>query len=430
MLLLLGISTGCIFRQPTDLVDHRLLQAETEITMGHFSSAAEILQALITNSPNDPTPALALTDCYLAWGKPQAGLAALEEAARRGASPDEIADRRLALLQAAGAWSELRHEATLQLKTRPADITALSAMVEASLQLGDCESARDAAARLAQAAPTRSANRILAVLEGNLELVREHAPDLLQADEICEPHCKLLVGYRLVEQEAWGLAHCVLQQAVRTEPVSAEAHAWLGESLERLGHSQQALAHFQQATQLAPASPLSWLLLGKYHMTHHDLDAAEDALGRARELDPGNPALYLAIAELCASRGQYAEMTAWNRKAVSLVPDDPDLWQAVARMYLTRMLIEDPMAMEAARRAVSLAPDAAESHALLGWAYLLRSEPQSALLELQKAVDLGPASGEAHYLLSQALRQMGKVSAAKEEEIRAADLGYPTPGSP
>ena len=430
MLLLLGITTGCMSRQPTSPVDHRLLQAKTEIAAGHFSSAAEILQAFMVSNPNDPTPALALTDCYLAWGKPQAGLAALEEAAHRGSPADEIADRRLALLRAAGAWTELRREAALQLQASPDSTTALSAMVEAALQLGDCGSAQDAAAQLTSVAPTRSANRILAVLEGNLELVREHAPDLLQADEICEPHCKLLVGYRLVEQEAWGLAHCVLQQAVRTEPVSAEAHAWLGESLERLGHSQQALAHFQQATQLAPASPLSWLLLGKYHMTHHDLDAAEDALGRARELDPGNPAVYLATAELCASRGQYADMTTWNRKAVSLAPDDPGLWQAVARMYLTRMLIEDTLAVEAAHRAVMLAPDDAESHVLLGWAHLLRSEPQEALVELQKAVDLDPGSGEAHYLLSQALRQMGEESAAREEQIRAADLGYATPGSP
>lgn len=428
-LTLLGIIAGCSVLHPATLVDDELEHARAELAAKRFSSAEATLRALMVSNPDNPEPALALADCYLVWGKPEMGLSALEEASRRGAPTDEVAERRLSLLLAAGAWEELQREAEHQLQKTPTSTAALSALVEAALHQGDCASARRVAAQLARVTTADSAKRTLAVLEVDLEQIRRDAPDLLGSTETCEPHCALRVGYRLVEQEAWDLALCVLEEAIRTEPASAEAHAWLGETLERLGHSQEAVAHLQQAIQLAPTSPLGWLLLAKFHMTHGNLAAAEVTLGRSRELAPNNPAVYLATAELRATQGRYAEMSSWARKATSLASDDPYLWQSVARLYLARMLIEDPMAMEAAKRATSLAPDAAESHLLLGWAYLLRNEPQKALPELQEAVNRAPMSGEAHYLLAQALRQLGHTSTARDEEVRAADLGYPVPGS-
>jgi Flp pilus assembly protein TadD, contains TPR repeats len=104
-----------------------------------------------------------------------------------------------------------------------------------------------------------------------------------------------------------------------------------------------------------------------------------------------------------------------------LAPEDPDVWDAVARFYLERFP-GDARGVTAARARVRLAPDSAGAHALMGRALLFAEDYAGAEEALQKALELAPDLAVAHYDLGRLYLLRGQREAARAEFIRALDL--------
>ena len=236
--------------------------------------------------------------------------------------------------------------------------------------------------------------------------------------------CDAEIGHALLRAGDWGLAACVLTRAVEAHPASAEIHAWSGESLSHLGEATIAREHLERAADLAPDQAQPWLLLGMHDLQQGWLDLAKNELLRAQRLDPNNPAPCLTLAELKAQQGKYDEVNLWVEAALARAPTDADLWKAAARFYLERSLRQPPYPLAAAEGAVTLAPDDAEAHLLLGWARFERDELAAAMDELHTAVELAPDLGHAYYLRGQVHQALGNAEAAQADLTRAADLGY------
>lgn len=376
------------------------------VATGAYTAAEAALQEALAASAAEPEPALALADLYLAWDKPNLGLQILDEAVARGAPSAAIQDRELRLLVAKGAWAEVVALAERRLEHEPHDVTALQALLRAQLAQTACDAAAERAERLRAIDPAA-----LDALTAQALLAKEDISDLS-------------LGLRLIRNDRWGLAACVLQRAVRAAPEDAEAHVWLGEALSRLGQAEAAERHFRRALDLAPDSALAWLLLGKHDLSTEDHDSARVALLNAQRLDPLNPAPCLAIAELKAKMGAYDEVDTWLDAALVRGYDDPEVWKAVARFRLSRNLGID-RALKAAQGAVELAPEDAEALGLVAWAQLFQQEPLLALQTLEEALALDPGMAELHYRQAQALQATGALSEAQAAFTTAADLGYP-----
>ena len=422
---------------------------------GAYSAAEEAYREAMLAAPESPEPALALADLYLAWSRPEWGLTVLAEATERGAQPDEVDRRQLALLSAVGRWEEARVLAEALLAANPASLDGLASLPEIHLQQHDCAGAVAAAgqhldAYQAAASPPPAATlpdsvaeslRIWAVLsrggdEEQLDaLARQHLdPELAAALQLQTPERDLVVGLRLIRAGRWALAACVLTRAVEAEqakPMSpdhaGQAHTWLGEALSRVGRTSEGERHLRLAIELDPESALAWLLLGQHYMSRDALERARPALLNAQRLDPMNPIPCLAVADLKAAMGRYDEVNTWVNAARVRAPGDPGIAKAAARFYLSRWLGNGSEAMDAAQTAVRLDPHDAEAHMLVGWALLNEERFAAAHEALAEAIALDPALAEAYHWQAVAFDRTGAGAEATAARVRAADLGYPDP---
>jgi len=424
LLLWIGVFAACTGTEATYLYQ----QAEAHIAAGEYTAAEALYQSARQAYPDDPLPAYRMAQLYQQWGRPEAGLRALETAIRNGMPAEESQELRLRLLAQTGAWDQVVAEA----ETMPPDANTLDLLTHAHLQRYECDAAHQSAARwheLTSEEQEKQATRILGVLADDPTRICKVDEALCITIIACTEDadvgaCDAAIGHALLRAGDWGLAACVLTRAVEAHPASAEVHAWLGESLNRLGETTAAREHLERAVELAPESAQPWLLLGMYDFQQGNLDVAKSELLRAQRLDPKNPAPCLTLAELKAQQGKYDEVNLWVEAALTRAPTDADLWKAAARLYLQRSLRQPPYPLAAAEGAVTLAPDDAEAHLLLGWARFERDELAAALDELHTAVELAPDLGHAYYVRGQVREALGNTEAAQADFTRAANLGY------
>lgn len=412
-----------------DITAEYLQAAADHIAAGEYTAAETAYREAIQASPDNPLPIVELARLYLLWQRPQAGLSALDEALRCGASAQEHAILRLELLAIARNWSQVTIEATDRLRAYPDDGKALGLLTEAYLQDYQCSAATTIAQRWYEIAPDdRDAALTWSLLASDTLLLCETDARLretalcAQTGDSANPDMELAAA--LIRNGNWPLAACVLTHAAAHSTATAETHAWLGEALTRVGRPAEAKEHLIAATALAPEAPLGWLLLGTHYLDQQETDAARESLLRARALDPHNPAPYLALAEATAQAGRYDEVEVWIAAALDNAPTDADIAKAAARFYLERHLIHAEYPFRAIRSAIQLAPDDGEAQMLLGQFRLMTGDNAGALIALDAAVNLNPALGQAHYLRGLALQAMGRNNDAQPAFVRAADLGY------
>ncbi|HOT90064.1 MAG TPA: tetratricopeptide repeat protein [Anaerolineae bacterium] len=396
--------------------------AAQHVTAGEYTAAVSLYRQALQAAPDDPRPALELARLYYTWKRPQSGLIALDEATRRNASTEETAPLRLALLALDGDWPRVTTEAEARLAAVPDDVTALEWLTRAQLQQYECAAAATTARHWYTVAPdNRDARIILGALEDDAVSLCEAEARFCTLPQV---EGTVQLGSLLVHDGNWSLAACVLTRAVAANDASAEAHAWLGEALTRIGRPEEGRPHLVKAITLAPQSPLPWLLLGLHDLGQQRTDTAAQALQHARSLDPTNPLIYLSMAEVKAQSGDYDEVDAWIAAALNTAPKDADIAKAAARFYLERHLIQNEYPIRPIQSAIQIAPQDGEAYMLLGWYRLMTNDWNGARAALDEAIKLAPDLGQAHYLRGLALQATGDAEAARQAITRAADLGY------
>jgi len=416
-LCLLLLLTSCAPSAPA--LKQTLDAAATLVASGEYTAAEQRYQQALSDFPTASQPALELAQLYHVWQRPEESLAALQQAQQRGAPEATTQPLIINALAQNQAWEDVQTEAQGWLTRAPEDTEILARLTQAQLEIGDCAAATESALRWQQTTTNTAAILTWSMLTG-ADAICQYRNDLC----LCSDNCALHRGYISLRKGDWAMAACLLEQAVAATPNSADAHAWLAEALARTDRPQPAAQHFEQATQLAPDAPLAWLLWGTHQLNWGDAEAARKSLLRAQSLDPANPAPCLAMAEVKAYTGHYDEIGIWTTAALERAPWDSDVWQAVARLYLERRLIQGRFPMQIAKQAVDLAPTDAAAQMLVGWAYLNQGDATHALFELDGAIHLDATLAQAHHLRGRALQATGEITAAQAAFIRAADLGY------
>ncbi len=126
-----------------------------------------------------------------------------------------------------------------------------------------------------------------------------------------------------------------------------------------------------------------------------------------------------ALATILIHRGRFAEAGQMAARFVQAAPEDYRGWYFAAAAKEGQDL---PGVEADARHSISLRPQFAAAHALLGKWLLKHERPTEAAAALEEAARLRPDLVQAHLHLAQAYRRLGRQAAATREFNIVSDL--------
>ncbi|MGH9511281.1 MAG: tetratricopeptide repeat protein [Terriglobales bacterium] len=128
---------------------------------------------------------------------------------------------------------------------------------------------------------------------------------------------------------------------------------------------------------------------------------------------PDTPFLHYAYGDALASVSSYNEAQIQLKEETELNPTSELAYTRLATIALTLHRAAD--ALEVSRKAVTLAPESAEAHYVLGRAFLEEGDAAGAIRELEAASGLAPNSPKVHFSLARAYAQANRAADADRE---------------
>jgi tetratricopeptide (TPR) repeat protein len=129
--------------------------------------------------------------------------------------------------------------------------------------------------------------------------------------------------------------------------------------------------------------------------------------------NPSRPGIHNAYGWALLSVSRYDEAEAQFRAEAAIAPQDPTALVGLASTALKSHRV--PVAIEAAKHAVALAPRSGRAHEIYGRALLQSGDTNQAVAELEKAVDLAIDLPEAHFSLARAYAAANRPADAERE---------------
>ena len=161
-----------------------------------------------------------------------------------------------------------------------------------------------------------------------------------------------------------------------------------------------------------------WLHLAHARWAAGERSAARDAAALAVGAAPGEPALVLTLAHFDLNLGDSRRAGEGFRDALVLDPTLAAAWSGVAEVAFLAGSVAT--AIEAAGRAVALAPGQARPQLRLGQFLIATGgDPVAAEAALRTAIEAGEASAHAHLALAEALLRQGRMADALAEAVLA-----------
>ncbi|MBW1772609.1 MAG: tetratricopeptide repeat protein [Deltaproteobacteria bacterium] len=244
-----------------------------------------------------------------------------------------------------------------------------------------------------------------------------------------DPHALLGLARIAVKHSQWKIARTRLQEAVRLNPEFGNAHRLLAAVYEHDGNEEKmrdSLGRASKCTRFRPAAD-PWvedlnarcydvdqlLVLGSKAIAKLDIEKASRFFGRAKELDPENPQVHMALGRLYFMVGQREQARVFFEKAIDLDPKSDE-----AYFQLGVILRREGKLKEAKQMfllALDFHPDNPNVHNNLGVTLLELRKFREAVEALNKALEIYPEHINARYNLGLALWSLGKTEPAVQE---------------
>ena len=267
----------------------------------------------------------------------------------------------------------------------------------------------------------------------------------------CQPAPDALAGARrLIDANAFAQAEQNLQNYVKANPSSADAHFLLGFVLFREQKSRESLAEFtsgakyrrpksdelkavagdyvllgdyadadkwfSEVTRENPADADAWYLLGRTEYSESRYQQAVSSFEHALELRPryveaeNNMGLsWRELGEMDKARAAFQSAVDWQGEH----PADAQPFLNLGTLFADQDKPEE--ALSYLTRAASLAPDNPKIHDELAHVYEAQNNLAKAQSELEKAIALAPNASELHYKLGRVYRREGMRNEAQRE---------------
>jgi tetratricopeptide (TPR) repeat protein len=403
-----------------------------------YTAAADHYLQARERQPHSPVILLRLCDIALRRARPVESAAYADQAERAGADPAGVAECRARAADAQGRAQESAVQWAAVAAARPGDREPRRRWLEALIAAHDWPAAIATTQALHGAHPNDpaaafylgalvaiddpiGARAILLGADTNRSTALIAALD--DSNGLADrTYRAVALGRALLAQDQTHLAWRAFVDATSSNPNYADAFAYLGATYAELGDAALASAHLDRALELDPQSAIGLYLRGVYLSKQSKWLEARGDLESAARLAPGNASIPVALARVLAELREYTPAEAQLVRAATLEPDNPEWQLALAEWHVGRLIRVAEKGLQAARRAVDLAPQSAEAHDWLGWGLHLSGDAAGGEAELRTALRLNPEFARARLHLGNLLVDVHRVEEGRTELQRAVDL--------
>jgi tetratricopeptide (TPR) repeat protein len=343
---------------------------------GNNQTAQTYLEHVNESGNLSSTGLIALGDADQSADDPLSAIQHWEEALEAGGAPDELHSRLAETYrQMDDLDNAIQHQSEL-VKINPTNAAS-------NYTLGLMLAASQPESALAYLT-------LAAELDPKLSEFTSEVTQNIRSARIRDDQAHLLVssGQALASIEEWDLAVIALSRATEINPEHADAWAYLGEALQKMG--QEGSDQLERALIIDPNSLAANILMGLYWQREERYDLALIYLHTAAQLDDHNPALQAEIGNTLGLLGNLSAAESHYHRAVELSPRDPVYWQALANFYIKYETKLSDEGLSAARQAVILDQSDPTSLDMLGQIYLLMDSPYIARRFIQRALAIDP----------------------------------------
>jgi tetratricopeptide (TPR) repeat protein len=209
---------------------------------------------------------------------------------------------------------------------------------------------------------------------------------------------------------------------------SPELYVADAENFVSQGKYSQAIQVYQQVIRVDPRTPSYYLALSRLYIYSGDYADAITYASDVLLLNPNNDQAYMLLAWAQALAGSYTEADASITQAQKLNPTSPQIFAIQALVLAeenqggTGQLNTLQKAIDASHTAVTMAPDALETHWARGRVLEITSNYTDAVTEYTAAIAINSNIAELHMALGRVYRALEENNQAIEEFSRANAL--------
>lgn len=252
---------------------------------------------------------------------------------------------------------------------------------------------------------------------GSLVALKQYAGALAPldaADRVVPPgpNSKYQRGRALEGLERWREASDAYLSIPDNADVYPEALRRAANTLTAAKEYERAAEIWGRAAELHPSDPAIWLYAANSAAVVGNVDETLRRFDRALALDPGNVSVWMVKAGLHHDRRQWNEAERALQAVVALDPSHAEAWERLAGVYEVQGRMDE--ALEAHRTAVRHDPAMVQAHVGAGYIERDRGHDEQAYQDFRRATELDPQIPEAWLNAGRAAGRMGRHSEAVE----------------
>lgn len=254
---------------------------------------------------------------------------------------------------------------------------------------------------------------------GATDQARQELTSLVQVLEFRAAALNNLGGISRYEKN-YELAVEQFSMALQYNPRSLSAEYNLATTKMDMEHFRQAAAGYRRLTSRLPKFTQFYLDEGLALLRAQDPILAAVALNRARDLDPHNPAIVLALGLTNQNLGLDRQASSLLSQALEQNPKDQRIHVLLANSLLRTG--DTNRAAVVLEQAFALSPRTAEEHFHQGLKLFLCDRPILASKHFLKSMSMGKKDAELFFALGQSLLQANEIQAAIESLSAASRM--------
>ncbi len=220
----------------------------------------------------------------------------------------------------------------------------------------------------------------------------------------------IYLGQELSTLAEWEAAASAFDKAVQIAPENGIAWALLGESVQHVG--EDGFDDLSRALELNPHSDIVNGLMAVYFRRQKKYDLAITYLYKAAENNPNESTWQVEIANTLAMQGNVNDALIHFQVATLMDPENWIPWRELATFCVSYNFSVNPIGLDAARKALLLKPNSPSLLDLMGSAYMIMGDLDSAERFFTQALQVAPNQAEILY-------HMGQLYLEKKETAQA-----------